>query len=204
MAMKSFVSFIVVAGACLIVLACSGSGSRQIAGTQCPEDYTPIPVDIPDAQKLSLKTAAGKDLLPATYVYQGADLYYVSPQDFRVQVRHAKLADGTFQAVTNCVRNAKAAVPGTSLTVDGISSLVVDENFKVTANQSSYGFTYTSGHLVPTVSLSDETTTDLEKPFAKGVTTFLVKVAEKTYDLRSVGGSDVEGKYVLSIHFTQP
>lgn len=195
-------------GTVVILSACNGSGSSLSGGRQCPASYTPIPMELPAQQKLSLKFEEQKNITPGIYTYQTANVYYVAgpgPSDLRIQVNELKQSDGSFKAVVGCMRNAQPHMKDFSLEIPGVTVMDVDNNFKTTINTQNFGFKITNTLVQPTDTAGKDKVVQSPSEVydsTKGATAFLIKHTDVSYELRASGPTPDGGTYYLSIIYT--
>ena len=184
--------------------ACNGGGGRKVSGSQCPEVFKPISMDVGANQtKLSL-VRQQEQIPPGKYTYDGSSLYYVDKSNLRVLAHDNKQKDGTtFKGSTGCIRNGKNELH--PVAIEGIWSMLVSADKKgiisdvnlFTIGQENGKFKVVSSKLAKTVQSPSDTFVD-----ANAATYFLVETANNRtdYELRSVGNIN-NGEYYLSIRF---
>lgn len=180
---------------------CSGGGARQSAGRQCPLNYNPIPMNVPAKQKIDLAST----LPPGTFEYDGALLYYRDPSNLRIELGETKQANNKgFKVSTSCVRNAFAGMKGIAMSTQGISKMVVDgSSTKVISDVKNFGFVI-SDRVIIDIRNSDQKPERPSDVFDGKVSeSFLYKINDSKYEIRSHGITESGGEFFLAVRFTR-
>lgn len=182
--------------------ACNGgNGSQRILGRQCPANYDPVSMNVPENKKGSLESA----LPPGTYDYNGATLYYKDISNFRMELNDTKQKDNSYKGAVGCMRNDSPNTIGLYLATEGISKMVVEsDSSKVTSDVKSYSFRITDSKVVMDFVKSDrkpERPGDLYKGTASE--SFFYQVDDKNFEIRSHGKTQNGSEYFLAVRFVK-
>ncbi len=192
---------VVVSFALAFLVACNGGGSRKTTGSQCPESFKPIRMEVgPNQLKLSLDTK-DEQIPPGIYKYDGSSLYYVDKSDLRMLAVDIKQRDGNFKGSLGCVRNAKNTLHPVRL--EGIFAMNVSaDRKKILADVSEFTIGMEAGKFKVISTKTQKTVQSPKETFKGSPENFLVTTDKNTtdYELRSIG-SDANGEYALSIRF---
>jgi hypothetical protein len=201
--MKYFQSLAVLA-LVAIIAACSGGGRSRVLGVQCPLNYNPVEMNIPNDQKLGLDT----DLPPGDWEYAGGEFYFIDgPTDVRVAVRDGVQRNGEFKAGIYCLRNVKMGMSDLSVNTTSLGNLKVEGNQKITTfDAKRIGFTVVDTKIVGfTMAIpANEKPATPEKVYELGAAneTFIYKVNDNSIEIRSAGVLNA-GTYKLVIRLNK-
>lgn len=200
-----------------LIIACSGRSGPDVTGRQCPRNYDPIQMDIPESDAShKIEWSKAGDALPAgDYEEITASLYYVdnlgAPNDnLRIYIVDVKQKDGTFKATTSgngCVRNAPRDLRKPIVfSTEGVTGLTVSQNKAATVSETrEFGFQLTAeGNLkLDFQKAIEKPGTDPGSVFTgKVLESFVYKRSETEYEIRSKGVVDTpeqSGTFHLSV-----
>ena len=210
--MKFFQVVSLCAGVALLISACSEGSRSRLRGSQCPENFEPIPMNVPHEQQLSVVEGTVNPIPDGEYTYEGADLYYISKDDMRVLVQESRHPDGIIRPTVSCVRNASAQLAETfTVGVAGVTSLKIKPSAKIEFEAAQFGFqiqNYRLTALAEPMEASEKPDVPSKIYSGAGVHAFMVRKGLDVFgrelaEIRSSGTTPDGGTYVLGIHFVR-
>ena len=203
--MKSFLLLSLTLGLATITLACSGGGGRpQLSGTQCPENYKPVPTDLdPKKNKASKKLSISEQLPIGEYVYQGAVFFYTNADGLEVMAHDSRELNGkTFTTTVSCMRNRGKATDETAITIPGISHMKITQT-GAEIEMRDYSLSFKQGRPIAKATVNESSKPVSPEEAYRNVADekFIVSHPRDVYEIRSFANGVDGTSYSLRVSF---